>query len=211
MIDGWLSRIATAAVVAMLLAAAVASVVNPTTDAAVAAGPAPVPAGAGGDAERLDTSSGLPVLSLDIPALELDEDLIELGIDDEHRLEVPDEPERVGWFTEGAGPGEIGPTVVVGHLDSNEGPAVFARLPELTPGDEMTLTDDAGAAVRYRVVETEDVPKDRFPTWAVYDSSAQDTLRLITCTGPWDPTEGAHRDNRIVYAEAIEPAADDAT
>lgn len=207
MTDGRIARAATCTAVVLLAAAAGAFVVSATTKA-------PAPGGSTGSAAPSDTeraadpasseSSDLPHLRVSIPRLDLDEDLIELGIDADDRLEVPDDPARVGWFTGGSRPGESGATVLVGHLDSTAGPAVFARLPELAPGDEVVVTHQGETAVDYRVVAVEDVPKADFPTEAVYGPAGTDDLRLITCTGPWDADEEAHRDNRIVYAEAID-------
>lgn len=140
---------------------------------------------------------------LEIPAMRLDERVIDLGIADDGTLEVPEDPDRVGWFTGGGRPGGPGPTVFAGHVDSTTGPAVFARLTELRTGDEIAVTAADGVRRVYRVSRTEDVPKDRFPTEQVFGSTPDDQLRLITCTGVWDRQVRSHLENRIVHATAI--------
>ncbi|MEO9323991.1 class F sortase [Nocardioides sp. C4-1] len=137
-----------------------------------------------------------------IAALGLDESLVDLGLDDGGTLEVPDDPARVGWFTGGGRPGGPGPTVVVGHLDSTEGPAVFARLPELGPGDEVVMTSRDGVRSRYVVTQARDVPQDPFPTTEVFGATPDDVLVLITCTGPYDRAAGRYTENRVVTARA---------
>jgi hypothetical protein len=137
-----------------------------------------------------------------IPDLGLDEDLVDLGLDAGGTLEVPEDPARVGWFTGGGRPGGPGPTVVVGHLDSATGPAVFARLPELGPGDEVVVATDDGRRTTYEVVEARDVPQDPFPTAEVFGATPDDVLRLITCTGPYDSAAGRYTENRVVTAVA---------
>ena len=144
-------------------------------------------------------STGSEPISLQVASLGLDERLIELGIGPDGELEVPADPARVGWFSGGGGPGGSGPTVVVGHLDSTEGPAVVARVPDLEPGDRIEVGTRAGS-VTYVVDEVADVPQQGFPTEQVFGSTPGDVLRLITCTGPYDSEAGRYTENRIVTA-----------
>ncbi|WP_299053766.1 class F sortase [uncultured Nocardioides sp.] len=142
--------------------------------------------------------------AVSIPSLGLAEDLVDLGLDEGGTLEVPTDPDRVGWFTGGGRPGGPGPTVVVGHVDSTEGPAVFARLPELTVGDEVVVDDADGGRTRYAVTEVADVPQTPFPTEQVFGATVEDTLRLITCTGPYDAEAGRYTENRVVSAVTVD-------
>ncbi len=143
--------------------------------------------------------------SVSIPPLGLDEQLIDLGINDENgELEVPEDPARVGWFTGGGKPGETFPTVIVGHKDSRTGPAVFARLTELQVGEQVSVVDTRGKRFTYQVDEVRDVPQDgRFPTEDVYGETAEPELRLITCTGPYDRGIGRYTENRVVFASLV--------
>jgi LPXTG-site transpeptidase (sortase) family protein len=95
--------------------------------------------------------------------------------------------------------------VLVGHLDSTTGPAVFARLPDLVVGDEVVVTAQGGRATTYVVTEARDVPQDDFPTEEVFGATAGDVLRLITCTGPYDREVGRYTENRVVTAEPAGP------
>ncbi|WP_370544899.1 class F sortase [Frigoribacterium sp. VKM Ac-2530] len=139
-----------------------------------------------------------------VPAIELDEPLIGLGIASTGAMEVPVDADEVGWFTGGGRPGGRGPTVIAAHVDSTSGPAVFFRLSELVPGDEVTVTTVEGTAVRYVVDEVVDVPKAEFPTARVFGAQPTDQLRLITCGGVFDPGSGHYDQNRVVFAS---PAA----
>lgn len=137
-----------------------------------------------------------------VPSLGLDEQLIDLGLAADGGMEVPQDPSRVGWFTWGGRPGGPGPTVVAGHVDSDLGPAVFFRLTELQPGDEVQVHSADGQAVTYVVDHAADYPKGEFPTEEVFGATASDQLRLITCTGSWDSLAASYSDNRVVYATA---------
>ena len=115
-------------------------------------------------------------------------------------IEVP-QVGRAGWFDEGPRPGEPGRAVVIGHLDSQTGPGLFALLPGVEPGTDVSVTDAAGAVHRFKVVGKAQVPKATFPSSAVYGPSSRPSLVLITCGGPYTPGVG-YRDNVLVYARA---------
>lgn len=138
-----------------------------------------------------------------VPSLGIDEELIPLGIAADASLEVPADPGRVGWFAGGGRPGGPGPTVIVGHVDSRQGPGVFFRLAELRPGDVVEVRVLGGGAVTYRVDDAVDFAKSAFPTAAVFGATSGDQLRLITCTGAWDSLASSYEDNRVVFATAI--------
>jgi sortase (surface protein transpeptidase) len=140
---------------------------------------------------------------LTVPALGLDEELIDLGIGTDGTMEVPQDFSRVGWFTGGGRPGGIGPTVLAGHVDSAVGPAVFFDLGLLQAGDRFSVTDVAGAVFDYEVYRAEDFPKDEFPTGEVFGALLDDEVRLITCTGLFDESVGHYEDNRVVFAARV--------
>jgi Sortase domain len=112
-------------------------------------------------------------------------------------LGAPAESDRAGWWRGGASPGEPGPAVVVGHVDSASGPAVSTGSAACA---SITLGRKDGAIVRYRVTGAVSVPKDAFPTRAVYWPTSGPTLRLITCDGRFDRSSGHYRDNLVVFA-----------
>lgn len=138
-------------------------------------------------------------ISVRIDAIGVESTLDPMGIAADGSAEVPADFDRVGWFT-GSPPG---PTVLLGHVDSTDGPAVFYRLRELRPGDEVSIGTADGATTRYRVERTEQVPKDDFPTFAVFGASAEDVLRLVTCAGDFDRGERSYIDNLVVHATRV--------
>jgi LPXTG-site transpeptidase (sortase) family protein len=138
-----------------------------------------------------------------IPAIDLDQPLIDLGIAPDGRMEVPVDFDDVGWFTGGGRPGGRGPTVIAAHVDSRVGPAAFALLAELGVGDEVTVQDVDGGSTRYAVTEVADFAKSEFPTARVFGAQPTDQLRLITCGGIFDRSVGHYEDNRVVFAEPV--------
>lgn len=147
--------------------------------------------------------SQVPV-RLRIPSLEIDAPVAPVGKAADGTVEVPTRWEDVGWFDEGARPGEDGPVVLLGHLDSKAGPAVFARLPQAPPGTVVEVVGNGGEVTRWRVERTEQHPKTRFPTEAIYLPALQPELRMVTCGGQFDRATGHYRDNIVVYASLVE-------
>jgi LPXTG-site transpeptidase (sortase) family protein len=195
------------AVLAALVGSAVVAVRTPPPTAAPPAAPAaaalppvlfdPAPQAAAAVATAT---------TLDVPRLGISRSsLTELGVDDAGALIPPSSIAVAGWFTGSAVPGEVGPTVIAGHVDSYEGPGIFYRLDTLRRGDLVTVGRSDGAAVRYRVTDVVSVPKDAFPTRQVYGPTPGPELRLVTCGGEFDHSSRRYLSNVVVsavYADA---------
>jgi len=113
---------------------------------------------------------------------------------------VPSRWGVAGWYELGPRPGDPGSAVILGHVDSKRGPAVFYRLRELRAGDEIGVTRADGSSVRFIVDRTAQYDKLRFPTDEVYYPTLAPGLRLVTCGGQFDFTTGHYRSNIIVFA-----------
>jgi sortase (surface protein transpeptidase) len=154
-------------------------------------------------AETQPSVRAIQPIRVRIPAIGVDAPVIELGLNADDTLEVPVDFDEAGWWTGGSEPGAPGPAVVVGHVDSRAGPAVFHNLHELRRGDVIELLDGSGDKVRFGVQRLERHRKDAFPTAAVYDNTPRPTLRLITCGGAFDSTARSYVDNVIVFATLL--------
>jgi len=170
--------------------------VAPVTDALVR--PAPTPTARRARAHRRRRPAR-PALVL-IPAIGVRARVIPLGLKRDHSLEVPSDFAEAGWWTGGARPGERGPAVLAGHVDSRTGPAVFFRIGELRRGDAIVVVRRDHTRVRFTVQGSARYPKSRFPTTRVYGPTRGPALRLITCSGDFDRATGHYVDNTVVYA-----------
>jgi sortase (surface protein transpeptidase) len=167
---------------------------------ATASPPSHEPPGvAGFHSVRTYDQPALPV-RLQIPAIEVSTPLVRLGRLPDGSLEVPKDWDTAGWYDEGPRPGQPGPAVILGHVDSKTGPAVFFRLRAVRPGDIVRVSLADGRELAFRVQRIERYPKDKFPTEAVYFPTLNRELRLITCGGEFDYAAGSYRDNIVVYA-----------
>lgn len=141
---------------------------------------------------------------LQVPAIGVDSDLMELGLLGDGTLEVPPTGFPAGWFTGAPTPGELGPAVIAGHVDWAGEPGVFFDLDKLAAGDEITVARADGSTARFRVDRVERFAKDAFPTALVYGDIDHAGLRLITCGGDFDRQARSYEDNVVAFATLVE-------
>jgi len=156
----------------------------------------------GGDPPGPAAGAIAPPSRVDIPAIGLSATVVPVGLTNDGGLEVPPS-DRAGWYRLGPSPGEVGPAVVVGHLDSGAGPAVFHRLPAARIGDRVVVIHTDGSVTHFAISATTTINKSRFPTATVFAPTDRPALRLITCTGPFDQASGHYLDSLIIWANQI--------
>lgn len=140
-----------------------------------------------------------------IPALGRRSKIIETGLREDGTLEVPPayEGAPASWYNGSPTPGELGPSVLLGHVNSTEDASgVFYNLDALEQGDQISVTREDGTTVTFEVYKSEVYPKNNFPTRAVYQSTGRAGLRLITCDG-FTESSGEFVDNLVVYAKLV--------
>jgi hypothetical protein len=143
-------------------------------------------------------------VELRIPSIGVRTSLERLHLGKGGTLDQPRDPGRAGWFAQGIRPGEPGPAVVAGHVDSRSGPGVFARLRALRPGAAVTVIDADGTPVTFSVDVVRSYAKDGFPTHEVYGATPDPQLRLITCGGAFNRTTRHYESNVVVYGSLRE-------
>ena len=144
-----------------------------------------------------------PPVRLRIPALHVDSRLDTLGLQKDGSVAVPDRVEVAGWYRGGPRPGQPGPAVILGHVDSHTGPGVFFDLRTIKRGTLVHVDRTDGSSVTFRVTAVTQVPKTRFPTDLVYAPTLDPTLRLVTCGGSFDHIRESYRDNVIAFADLL--------
>jgi hypothetical protein len=151
----------------------------------------------------LDRSQPVAIV---VPRLGLHRTLGEVGLGPDGRIEVPpvgptyDQP---AWYRYSPTPGENGPAIIEGHLDTPEGkPSVFYGLALLTPGDDVVVTRADGKILTFRITDVARYAKADFPTQAVYGDLDHPGLRLLTCGGSLD-ADGNYVDNVVVFATLV--------
>jgi sortase (surface protein transpeptidase) len=132
-----------------------------------------------------------------IPVTGISSALLRVGLAADGTVAAPTVWNEAAWYDRGPRPGQQGPAVIVGHVDSRVGPAVFYRLSELRAGDEIFVDRADGSTARFRVTGVRQFPKNAFPA-SVYAPTLQPSLVLITCGGTFSHATGHYRDNIVV-------------
>ncbi|TDC42633.1 class F sortase [Micromonospora sp. KC213] len=154
---------------------------------------------------------GFPVLPASPPTrividrIEVRAPVHHVGIAADGSIGVPDaaRAQEAGWYDQGPTPGQYGPAVIVGHVDTSTGPAVFHGLRELRDGDEVEVTREDGKVAVFEVDRVQRHGKERLPVDEIYGDFSRPNLRLITCGGRWVGGDTGYADNVVVYASLV--------
>ncbi|GAA3070525.1 class F sortase [Streptomyces glomeratus] len=140
-----------------------------------------------------------------IPQIGVDAPFTKLSLDASGHLNPPPVTNRnlVGWYKNGVAPGERGTALVVGHVDTKTGAAVFVFLRLLKPGNSVTITRADGSTARFQVDSVETFSKAHFPDKRVYANAPTPQLRLITCGGDYDHAAHEYLSNTVVFAHLV--------
>jgi hypothetical protein len=144
--------------------------------------------------------------SIDIPAVSIKSTLITVGKTPSGSIAVPEAPDfdKAAWYRYSPTPGQYGVSIIVGHVDSfanDDGASIFYNLPNIKPGQKVSVTRADGSVASFTVYALRQYDKATLPSGEVYDTKQQAAeLRLITCSGPFDTASGTYRDNTVIFA-----------
>lgn len=140
---------------------------------------------------------------LTIPDLAVSSRLLRLGLQRDGTVDVPQDPLLAGWYHLGPPPGAHGTAVILGHVDSVDGPAVFYRLSQLEAGDRVRVLLDDDSTVTYAVHSVRTYANADFPAQRVYGGQGRRELNLVTCGGDYDASRGGYQANVVVNARWV--------
>lgn len=146
---------------------------------------------------------------VDIPAIGVVAPVIRLGGSRFGKISVPSFSQvwDVGWYRYGAVPGSPGNAVLLGHVDTYSGPAVFYDLYQLLPGEEILVNVGGNDLRQFTVRWVHEVAKTAFPAGMVFGRTRDRHLWLITCGGAFDYYTRSYLSNIVVYATPFQPPA----
>lgn len=145
-------------------------------------------------------------VKLEIPQLDVRSDLLQLGLNPDQTVQVPplEKDSRAGWYKYSPTPGQLGPSVILGHVDSAKyGPGIFFKLGALRPGNTLSVTRSDRTTAVFRVDRVVSYPKNSFPTLEVYGNTDSAQLRLITCGGKFDLSSHNYESNIVAFATLV--------
>ncbi len=182
------------------------SEVRPATNAAPAApsvsSAVPEPSAPQRETKHLPRSRPVRLI---IPKISVDAPFTSLAIGPTGQLEPPPahDTNLVGWYADGASPGERGTAIIAGHVDTATSAAVFVGLGELKKGDRFRVERADGTTATFEVYDAEQFAKDDFPSERVYADTPDAQVRLITCAGPYDHQARDYTENLVVFARLV--------
>src|SRR6185437_6834037 len=138
-----------------------------------------------------------------IPAIGVSSNLVRLGLTAQHTLQVPPSAAVAGWYTGSPRPGQVGSSIIAGHIDSRLGPGVFYHLDRLRRGQYVYIIRANHTVAIFEVTSQRTYAKSSFPSKAIYGPVPDAELRLITCGGTFDFATGSYLSNVVVYATLI--------
>jgi len=134
-----------------------------------------------------------------------DVNIVEIGVEEDGRLETPSNYNEVGWYENGPKAGEEGNAILAGHFDRPGGaPAIFYNLVSLSEGDEVEVKDEVGKVRKFKVYEVSYVPvNDPESVTKAYEDSKEPIITLITCGGVWDYKSQDYSKRLLVKARRV--------
>jgi Sortase domain len=148
-------------------------------------------------------------LSVSIPEIGVQTKLLRLGRNPDGTMQVPSlttSANEAAWYKYSVTPGQIGTAVIEGHVDSDQGPAVFFRLGALRPDNLIDVTLADGITAVFRVTGVREYAKDKYPANVIYAPANYAALRVITCGGDFDPATGHYLSSVVVFASLVSSA-----
>ena len=140
---------------------------------------------------------------LTIAAIGVSAPVTSLGLNANRSPAVPTNVNVPGWYKFGPIPGQRGSAVIIGHVDSYKGPAVFYKLAKLRPGNRIIVTLANHKKVYFKVIGLRMYLKSKFPVKLVYGPRSYSALQLVTCSGDFDPHTGHYLSNLVVFSAMV--------
>ena len=155
-----------------------------------------------------DNRTGIVPVTIEIPAINVKTQIEQVGTLKDGRMDVPKDPDNVGWYEPGTLPGAPGNAVLAGHVDDLTSPAVFYDLHKLKNGDKIMVTDAEGQTLTFEVYEQKTFPRLDAPIEDIFGFSFASTLNLITCSGDFDPETTERAERTVIYTKLVEEEND---
>ncbi|MHA7240397.1 class F sortase [Arthrobacter sp. TMS1-12-1] len=181
------------------------------TDAPASPTPSPTPSPAGTPATippvpiqqangALQPRDPAPV-SLVIAGTDISVKVVEVGIEDNNAMEIPDSFYEAGWYRYGPAPGaKAGNAVIAAHVDSLTEVMPFAQLKDVPVGTTVTVGLEDGRSLAYAVSDVRNVPKATLNGSEIFRRDGAPELKIITCGGEWLSEKGDYEDNVVLTA-----------
>ncbi|HET9641257.1 MAG TPA: class F sortase [Candidatus Paceibacterota bacterium] len=146
--------------------------------------------------------SAVKPVRLIVPALGIDANVQQLGINAKGAMMAPSNFTDVGWYRYGTVPGHVGSAVIDGHVDNGLGlDGVFKHLGDVQKGDDIYIEDQNGKKLHFIVDDVQIYPFDASPAQKIFGQTDSARLNLITCAGTWVKGQRTYNERLVVYSK----------
>ncbi len=147
-----------------------------------------------------------PPRQLRLPSLGVEAPVVDVGLEDDGGMEIPEDISTVGWYELGVSPGAASGTAVIsGHVDSHiQGRGAFWDLRRMEVDDIVEVEHADGTTSEWRVVARRSYPKEELPIRDIFTRFGEPRLVLITCDGDFDRSQRRYADNVVVYTVPVD-------
>jgi Sortase domain len=140
---------------------------------------------------------------IQIPSIGVSASVSVLGLNRDGSVQVPTNFQVPGWYKYGPAPGQKGSAVILGHVDSYKGPAIFFLVKDLKIGSRVNVTLANHTIVRFAVIGVREYSKGHFPSRLVYGTRSYSALQLVTCGGVFDHATGHYESNIVAFTALV--------
>ena len=147
---------------------------------------------------------GLPK-RLKIPIINVDANIIEVGLTPDGAMDTPKELDEVAWYKLGPNPGEKGNAVIAGHYGFFNGKgSIFNDLHTLNKGDKLQIIDEKGLEILFTVKESRRYDPSDDATDIFISKDDKVHLNIITCDGTWKNDEKTYSNRLVIFTDKEE-------
>jgi len=147
-------------------------------------------------------ASSTDPVRLIIPALHIDAKVQQVGMTAAGAMATPSNFTDVAWYKYGPEPGQLGSSVIDGHVDNGLSLAgVFKHLGDMKVGDDVFVQEEDGSRLHFKVTDIESYPYQSAPAPQIFAQNDAARLNLITCEGTWIPAGRTYDRRLVVYTE----------
>lgn len=156
------------------------------------------------DCDSYKVAPGAP-RKINLPDINVDGCIMQVGIDQNNAIAVPNNIHLAGWYTNSVLPGQRGLSIIDGHASGKYNPGIFNKLGQMKKGNTFSIEFGDGSIKKFEVVSinsytTEETTQKMFEPV----NSAKSQLNLITCTGNYDKKTREYDKRILVVSKLVE-------
>lgn len=141
---------------------------------------------------------------IDLPTIKGGGYLQNVGVDQKKAVAVPNNIHMAGWFVDTVRPGEMGNSVIDGHVNGRVNAGIFKNLAKLKKGDKFTIEFGDSSKKSFEVEEIVTVKTaDAASVLFSQKPGITKQVSLITCGGTFDKKIQQYDQRVIAITKAL--------